>query len=136
MSLTLRVLAPDQNVFDGSADEVILPSTTGQLGILPGHISLLPAIDVGVLRVRANGGWNSIALMGGFAEVDADEVTVLVNQAELGSTIDGSAAEADFQKATTVVDGMEGQPASPEKGKAQQQLNEARARMQASKSAD
>ena len=105
MSLTLRVLAPDQNVFDGSADEVILPSTTGQLGILPGHISLLTAIDVGVLRVRANGGWNSIALMGGFAEVDADEVTVLVNQAELGSTIDGNAAEADFQKATTLVDG-------------------------------
>ena len=59
MSLTLRVLAPDQNVFDGSADEVILPSTTGQLGILPGHISLLTAIDVGVLRVRSNGGWNS-----------------------------------------------------------------------------
>ena len=136
MSLTLRVLAPDQNVFDGSADEVILPSTTGQLGILPGHISLLTAIDVGVLRVRANGGWNSIALMGGFAEVDADEVTVLVNQAELGSTIDGSAAEADFQKATNVADGMEGQPASPEKVKAQQQLNMARARMQASKSAD
>ena len=136
MSLTLRVLAPDQNVFDGSADEVILPSTTGQLGILPGHISLLTAIEVGVLRVRSNGGWNSIALMGGFAEVDADEVTVLVNKAELGSTIDGSAAEADFQKATTVVDGMEGQPASPEKVKAQQQLNEARARMQASKSAD
>ena len=45
MSLTLRVLATDQNVFDGSADEVILPSTTGQLGILPGHISLLTAID-------------------------------------------------------------------------------------------
>ena len=136
MSLTLRVLAPDQNVFDGSADEVILPSTTGQLGILPGHISMLTAIDVGVLRVRANGGWNSIALMGGFAEVDADEVTVLVNQAELGSTIDGNSAEADFQKATTVVDGLEGQSASPEKVKAQQQLNMARARMQASKSAD
>jgi len=136
MSLTLRVLAPDQNVFDGSADEVILPSTTGQPGILPGHISLLTAIDVGVLRVRANGAWNSIALMGGFAEVDADEVTVLVNNAELGSAIDASAAEAEFQKATTTVAGMEGQSTSPEKLKAQQQLNMARARMQASKSAD
>ena len=136
MSLTLRVLAPDQNVFDGSADEVILPSTTGQLGILPGHISLLTAIDIGVLRVRANGAWNSIALMGGFAEVDADEVTVLVNKAELGSSIDAAAAETAFQKATTVVAGMEDQPASPEKLKAQQQLNEARARLQASKTAD
>ena len=136
MSLTLRVLAPDQNVFDGSADEVILPSTTGQLGILPGHISLLTAIDIGVLRLRANGTWNSIALMGGFAEVDADEVTVLVNKAELGSSIDAAAAETAFQKASTVVAGMEGQPASPEKLKAQQQLNEARARLQASKTAD
>ena len=136
MSLTLRVLATDQNVFDGSADEVILPSTTGQIGILPGHISLLTAVDVGVLRVRANGGWNSIALMGGFAEVDSDEVTVLVNSAELGDSIDSSAAEADFQKASTTVAGMEGQPASPDKVKAQQQLSMARARMQASKKAD
>lgn len=136
MSLTLRVLAPDQNVFDGSADEVILPSTTGQLGVLPGHISLLTAIDVGVLRVRAKGAWSSIALMGGFAEVDSDEVTVLVNNAELGSAIDGNAAEADFQKATAAVSGMEGQPASAEKVKAQQQLNMARARMQASRTSD
>ena len=79
MSLTLRVLAPNQSVFDGPADEVILPSTTGQLGILPGHVSLLAALDVGVLRVRDQGTWQSIALMGGFAEVEADDVTVLVN---------------------------------------------------------
>ncbi|AII44356.1 F0F1 ATP synthase subunit epsilon [Synechococcus sp. KORDI-100] len=135
-SLTLRVLSPDKNVFDGSAEEVILPSTTGQLGILPGHISLLTAIDVGVLRVRADGGWNSIALMGGFAEVDADEVTVLVNNAELGSSIDPTTAESDLQAASTAVAGLEGQPASPEKVKAQQQLNLAKARVQASKISD
>ena len=60
MSLTLRVLAPDQSVFDGNADEVILPSTTGQLGILPGHVSLLTALDFGVLRVREGNGWKAI----------------------------------------------------------------------------
>ncbi|MAD68198.1 ATP synthase F1 subunit epsilon [Synechococcus sp. BIOS-U3-1] len=131
MSLTLRVLAPDQSVFDGSADEVILPSTTGQLGILPGHVSLLAALDVGVLRVRADGDWKSIALMGGFAEVEADDVTVLVNSAELGSSIDGSSAESELQAARNAVSKMEGQPTSPEKVKAQQNLNRARARAQA-----
>ena len=136
MSLTLRVLAPDQSVFDGSADEVILPSTTGQLGILPGHVSLLAALDVGVLRVRADGGWKSIALMGGFVEVEADDVTVLVNSAELGSSIDSSAAESELQAARTAVSKMEGQPASPEKVKAQQSLDRARARAQASKNQD
>ncbi len=131
MSLTLRVLAPDQSVFDGSADEVILPSTTGQLGILPGHVSLLAALDVGVLRVRADGGWKSIALMGGFAEVEADDVTVLVNSAELGSSIDGSSAESELQAARSAVSKLEGQPTSLEKVKAQQSLNRARARAQA-----
>ena len=131
MSLTLRVLAPDQSVFDGSADEVILPSTTGQLGILPGHVSLLAALDVGVLRVRADGGWKSIALMGGFAEVEADDVTVLVNSAELGSSIDGTVAESELQAARSAVSKLEGQPSSPEKVRAQQNLNRARARSQA-----
>jgi len=133
MSLTLRVLAPDQNVFDGRADEVILPSTTGQLGILPGHVSLLAALDVGVLRVRDTNGWQSIALMGGFAEVEADEVTVLVNSAELGSCINAIEAEAELEQARATVTRMEGQSPSPEKVKAQQTLDRARARVQAAK---
>ncbi len=133
MSLTLRVLAPDQSVFDGTAEEVILPSTTGLIGILPGHISLVTALDTGVMRVRANGSWNSIALMGGFAEVEADDVTVLVNGAELGSTIDATTAEAELEKAKAEVSQMEGQAPSPEKIKAQQKFTRARARVQATK---
>ncbi len=135
MSLTLRVLAPDQNVFDGEAEEVILPSTTGLLGILPGHISLVTALDIGVLRVLNNGNWNSIALMGGFAEVENDDVTVLVNGAELGTNIDSSTAEVELEKAKNNLSQIEGQTSSPstEKLKAQQSLNKARARVQASK---
>jgi len=123
MSLTLRVLAPDQSVFDGTAEEVILPSTTGQVGILPGHVTMLAALDTGVMRLRSGGTWSTIALMGGFAEVEADEVTVLVNAAELGSSINAASAEAAF----------EGKPASPDKVKAQQALASSRARFQASK---
>jgi len=133
MSLTLRVLAPDQSVFDGNADEVILPSTTGQLGILPGHVSLLTALDFGVLRVREGNGWKAIALQGGFAEVDADEVTVLVNAAELGSSINADAASKELDVATAAVAKFEGQPSSTDKIKAQQELARARARVQASK---
>ncbi|MEN9860033.1 MAG: hypothetical protein RLZZ515_515 [Cyanobacteriota bacterium] len=133
MSLTLRVLAPDQSVFDGNADEVILPSTTGQLGILPGHVSLLTALDFGVLRVREGNGWKAIALQGGFAEVDADEVTVLVNAAELGSSINAEAASKELDAATAAVAKFEGQPTSTDKIKAQQELARARARVQATK---
>ena len=133
MSLTLRVLAPDQSVFDGSADEVILPSTTGQVGILPGHVTMLAALETGVMRLRDASGWKAIALLGGFAEVEADEVTVLVNGAQLGGNIDAAAAEAEFEAAQQAAAGFEGKAPSTEKLKAQQTLARARAWMQAAK---
>ena len=133
MTLTLRVLAPDKSVFDGDADEVILPSTTGQVGILTGHVSMLTALDSGVLRLREGNTWQSIAVSGGFAEVDANEVTVLVNTAELGSRIDGAAAQKEFEAAQQAAAAFEGQAPSTEKVKAQQALAQARARVQASR---
>jgi F-type H+-transporting ATPase subunit epsilon len=133
MTLNLRVLAPDQSVFDGSADEVILPSTTGQMGILTGHVSMLTALDSGVLRLREGNTWTSIALSGGFAEVEANEVTVLVNAAQLGSTIDTATAEKEYEQARQAFDVFEGKPPSPEKVKAEQSLARSRARLSASR---
>ncbi len=133
MSLTLRVLAPDQSVFDGTAEEIILPSTTGLLGVLPGHISMVTAIDIGVLRVLKNGNWDSIALMGGFAEVESDEVTILVNGAEMGTNIDSTEAEAELEKAKSQLTQFEGQKNSTDKVKAQEKFNKARAWFQATK---
>jgi len=133
MSLTLRVLAPDQSVFDGTAEEIILPSTTGLLGVLPGHISMVTAIDIGVLKVLKNGNWDSIALMGGFAEVESDEVTILVNGAEMGSNINSTKAEAELEKAKNQLTKFEGQKNSTEKVKAQETFKKARAWLQATK---
>ena len=52
MTLTVRVITPDKIVWDAEAQEVILPSTTGQLGILTGHTTLLTDLDTGVMWVR------------------------------------------------------------------------------------
>ena len=134
MSLSLRVLAPDQSVFDDTADEIILPSTTGLLGVLPGHISMVTAIDFGVLRVLKNGNWDSIALSGGFAEVESNEVTVLVNKAEMGKNIDSAKAEAELEQAKNQLSQTQDKETSPEKIKAQEALNKAKAWFNASKS--
>tara|TARA_B100000131_G_scaffold290564_1_gene303443 strand:+ start:423 stop:827 length:405 start_codon:yes stop_codon:yes gene_type:complete len=133
MSISLKVLAPNQNVFEGEAEEVILPSTTGQLGILPGHISLVTAIDIGVLRLRSNSKWMSIALMGGFAEIESNEVTVLVNSAEIGSQIDSKEAEEALNRARLEVSKFSETEKSPDKIKALSEVSKAEARIQASK---
>jgi F-type H+-transporting ATPase subunit epsilon len=134
MTFNLRVLSPDKSVFDGVADEVILPSTSGQMGILTGHVSMLTALDDGVLRVREGTTWQSIALMGGFAEVDANEVTVLVNGAEMAQDIDPAKAERELEAAVQAAAALENQPSSTAKVKALQTLSQARARVAATKS--
>jgi F-type H+-transporting ATPase subunit epsilon len=140
MPLTVRVVSPDKTVWDAVAEEVVLPSTTGQLGILSGHAPLLTALDIGVMRVRASktDNWQAIALLGGFAEVEEDEVTILVNGAERGDTIKLEDARTAYNQAQTRLNqlpaGVGG--ASPEEiRQAQIQANQAfkraRARFQA-----
>ena len=130
MTLTVRVISPDKTVWDSEAQEVILPSTTGQLGILSGHAPMLTALDAGVMRVRPQKDWVAIALMGGFAQVEADEVTILVNGAEKGDTIDKEAARIAYNEAESSLEKAENGDLQA-KIKAKQALKRARARLQA-----
>jgi len=52
MSLNVRVITPDKVVIDTTVEEIILPSSTGQLGILTDHAPLLTVVDIGVMRIR------------------------------------------------------------------------------------
>lgn len=131
MTLTVRVISPDKTVWDSEAQEVILPSTTGQLGILSGHAPLLTALDVGVMRVRPGKDWLPIALMGGFAEVENNEVTILVNGAERGDAIDKAAALEAYTKAEERLNQVQGTENRQEQIQASQAFKRARARYQA-----
>jgi F-type H+-transporting ATPase subunit epsilon len=131
MPLAVRVISPDKTIWDASAEEVILPSTTGQLGILAGHAPLLTALDIGVMRVRANKDWQTIVLMGGFAEVENDEVIILVNAAERGDTIDREAARAAYSEAETRLNQARSGSNRQEQIQAEKAMRRARARFQA-----
>ncbi|MBD1940174.1 ATP synthase F1 subunit epsilon [Microcoleus sp. FACHB-68] len=130
MTLTVRVIAPGTTVWDATAQEVILPSTTGQLGILSGHAPLLTALDTGVMRVRPDKEWVAIALMGGFAEVENDEVTILVNGAQRGESIDLEEARTAYNQAQTRANQSQSGNRQ-EQIQATQALKRARARFQA-----
>ena len=104
MSLNVRVITPDRVVYDAKADELILPSSTGQLGILTNHAPLLTALDIGVMRLKASGKWVSIVLLEGFAEVEKNKVTILCNGAEEASLIDATSAQTELEKATFKVE--------------------------------
>lgn len=128
MTLNIRIIAPDRTVWDAEAQEIILPSSTGQLGILTGHAPLLTALDIGVMRVRVDKEWMPIVLMGGFAEIENNQLTILVNGAEEASQINLAEAEKNLEAATQLLSDAS---SNKEKIEATQNIRKARARVQA-----
>jgi ATP synthase F1 epsilon subunit len=102
-------MTPDRIFSNEQAEEILLPTNTGQIGILTNHASLITALDIGVMLIRTKKEWNSLALMGGFALVKQNQVTVLVNKAESKETIDPQEAEQTFIATKQKLEQAEGQ---------------------------
>jgi F-type H+-transporting ATPase subunit epsilon len=99
MTLNLHVLSPNQVIWDSKVQEIILSTNSGQIGVLPNHASLVVAVDIGVMKIRLNGQWSTMALMGGFVKIDNDRIIVLVNNAERDVDIDLKEAQETFKVA-------------------------------------
>lgn len=101
MSLEISVIVPDKIFLKQNIQEVILPTLNGQMGILKGHIPILSGLDNGLMFIRSqsNASWTIIAVMGGFALVNNDIITILVNEAELASNINPEEAESSYLSA-------------------------------------
>lgn len=74
-------------------DEVVLPSVMGEMGILPGHIPLFAALDIGRMIVRKNNSSRIFAINSGFVEVAEDKIIVLTETCEESFEIDQERAE-------------------------------------------
>jgi F-type H+-transporting ATPase subunit epsilon len=82
MMLELEVLTPDTRVLSQSVRSVVLPTSQGEVGILPGHIPLLAVLEPGeLLIVSADGEALSLAISAGFAQVRGDRVSVITEAA-------------------------------------------------------
>jgi len=107
MTMNIRVLTPDRVICSTTADEVVLPGLTGQIGVLDGHASLITALDTGLLRIKLDDKWTPIILCGGLAEIDRNRVTVLVNDVEELITLELSEVTKELEKATLAIENAE-----------------------------
>jgi F-type H+-transporting ATPase subunit epsilon len=88
MPLQLEIVTPERLAYSDAVDEVIVPGTEGELGILPHHAPLLAMLGVGELRIRKAGVEESFAIVGGFVQVRPDKVVVMAENADMASEID------------------------------------------------
>lgn len=99
MPLTLEIVTPEAKVYSDTIDSVVIPTTTGEIGILPGHIPLLTQVEAGELRVSKGTVTQWLAIGGGFAEIEGDVVRVLAETAITEEKIDENAVEAALKRA-------------------------------------
>jgi F-type H+-transporting ATPase subunit epsilon len=95
-------------VWEGDADIVIVPGTSGEMGILPNHAPLLSTMQYGILKVRFKDQEEIFTVAGGVVEVQPDVITVLADSAENVEEIDIARAEAARKRAEQTLE--EGPP--------------------------
>nr|YP_009754030.1 ATP synthase CF1 epsilon subunit [Ottelia cordata]YP_010164650.1 ATP synthase CF1 epsilon subunit [Ottelia alismoides]YP_010279676.1 AtpE [Ottelia acuminata]YP_010279761.1 AtpE [Ottelia acuminata var. jingxiensis]YP_010279848.1 AtpE [Ottelia acuminata var. lunanensis]YP_010279933.1 AtpE [Ottelia acuminata var. songmingensis]YP_010280019.1 AtpE [Ottelia balansae]YP_010280104.1 AtpE [Ottelia emersa]YP_010280192.1 AtpE [Ottelia fengshanensis]YP_010280278.1 AtpE [Ottelia guanyangensis]YP_0 len=108
MTLNLCVLTPNRIVWNSEVKEIILSTNSGQIGVLPNHAPVATALDIGLLRIRLNDRWLTVALMGGFARIGNNEITILGNDAELSTDIDPQEAQQALEIAEANLSRAEG----------------------------
>lgn len=108
MTLNLCVLTPNRIILDSEVKEIILSTNSGQIGVLPNHAPIATAVDIGLLRIRLNDQWLTVALMGGFARIGNNEITILGNDAEICTDIDPQEAQKALEIAKANLSQAEG----------------------------
>jgi F-type H+-transporting ATPase subunit epsilon len=97
--LTLEIVTPEKMTFKGVVDEVTIPGTEGEFGVLKGHAALLSSVDFGELSFLQDHTKTRYAVHTGYAEVISSKVTVLVERAERADQIDLERAKRARERA-------------------------------------
>lgn len=101
--LILEIVTPEKMAFSGEVEEVTIPGTEGEFGVLKGHASLLSSIETGELSFIRDGKRTRYAVSTGYAEVTSGRVTVLVETAERSDVIDKERAKRAREIAETKI---------------------------------
>ena len=75
------LVSPEKMVFSGEVEQVDVPGSEGDFGVLAHHAPLIAMLKPGILTIRGPGGTERIVVVGGFAEVNGQGLTVLADMA-------------------------------------------------------
>ena len=99
----LKIVTPDGLIYDGQAEELVVRTTSGDLGILAGHINCVAPLGMGRATVIIDGKRRYAACIGGMVSVVNGEVALVPTTFEWAESIDAARAEAAQQRAEAVL---------------------------------
>ncbi len=97
--LSLKIITPSRNMFEGDVDMVIMRTQSGDVGILHGHQPMVTILDYGVLTIKNDEEEKNAAVLGGFAEISSEGMSILTDAAEWSDEIDVVRAQQAKERA-------------------------------------
>ena len=92
-SFPLKIVTPDGLIFDGQAEELVVRTTSGDIGILAGHINCVAPLGMGRALITVDGKEKKAACIGGILSVISGEVSLVPTTFEWAEDIDVKRAE-------------------------------------------
>ena len=100
---SLKIVTPDGLIFDGQAEELVVRTTSGDLGILAGHINCVAPLGMGRATIITDGKRRYAACIGGMVTVVGSEVTLVPTTFEWAESIDAARTEASQKRAEEIL---------------------------------
>src|SRR5579862_352350 len=98
-ALHFEFVSPESVLFSGDVDQVDLPGSEGDMGILAGHAPLVTTLRPGIVTIFRGGQREPVVVIGGFAEVSPAGLTVLADRAVARSDFDMGVLAAEIKDA-------------------------------------
>jgi len=130
MAIQLSVVTPTGAAFEGPVDQVVLPGSEGDFGVLEQHERFLSALRPGAVEIKTSAGSQWAAISDGFADVSAESVTVLVSRCDLAAKLDAAAVQSEVRALEERIQALApGDEASPARSELERELVAARVRL-------
>lgn len=103
MALQLDIITPLKTVLKEEVEEIIIPTESGEITILPHHVSLVTRIKPGEMTIKRNQKSTFFAITGGFLEINNNKVTILADYAVRAEDIEVAKAKEAQERAENLM---------------------------------
>ncbi|MBR6126230.1 ATP synthase F1 subunit epsilon [bacterium] len=97
--MKLKIITHEKIVYEGEVEELVLTTTSGQIGILKDHIPITTSLEVGVTKAKIGDTFKYFATMGGVFQFKDNNATILTDVCEDSADIDVARANAAKERA-------------------------------------
>lgn len=88
----LCITTPEREFYIGDVESLIMATIEGEMGVLPGHVPMVIALDIAPIRFKEEDSWLEAVVAGGYAQIKGERVDIMADTAEWPEDIEVSRA--------------------------------------------